>query len=77
MRRIGPKMKQAVAEVAARGGKNVRNRVVCHAVNPHPQPKRAENYGYAIVDRAVAAGLLVRTQGKGTSLLSLPELAES
>lgn len=75
MKRIGPKMLQAVQEVAKRGGKDVPNRVVCNAVNPCPVPSRCEQYGYDIVNRAVAAGLLVRKPGKRGSLLSLPEQA--
>jgi len=72
-KRIGPKMAAAVAYVESRGGKDVPNRDVCHAVNPHPHPCRNEKLGYDIVSRAVAAGLLVRTAGRRGRLLSLPE----
>jgi hypothetical protein len=76
-KRIGPKMAQAVDFVAACGGVAVPNRKVCHHVNPSPEPARCENYGYAIVDRAVKAGLLVRSAAPGGngSVLSLPEVA--
>ncbi len=70
--RIGHKMLAAVEVVRASGGKNVPNRDVCHAVSPHPIPSRNESYGYEIVNRAVKAGLLVRTPVKNGSVLSLP-----
>ena len=71
--RIGYKMQMARDYVAARGGKDVPNHDVCKHVNPSPDPARCEGYGYAIVARALAAGLLVRKQGKRGGLLSLPE----
>jgi hypothetical protein len=73
--RIGRKMQMAVDYVASRGGVNVPNHDVCKHVNPSPDPARCEGYGYAIVWRALAAGLLVRTQGKRGGLLSLPQEA--
>jgi hypothetical protein len=66
-------MRAAVSVVAQHGGKDVPNRLVCHAVNPHPIPEKNEALGYGPVNRAVAAGLLVRTPGKRGALLSLPE----
>lgn len=64
-KRIGSKMAWAARIVAASPGCSIRR--VAEIITPCPNPSSNWAYGYAPVHRAIKAGLIVASAGKGNA----------
>lgn len=63
--RVGPRMREAAAYVAANPG------VAILPVAEHVGPNGSRKYGYATVHRAIAAGIIVGTRSRRTGRYTL------